>query len=1015
MAYQKINIITGWVAFSIALLTYVLTVEPTASFWDCGEFIACSYKLEVPHPPGAPFFLLTGHMFSMLAGDDVTMVAYWVNMLSVLSSAFFVLFIFWSITHLAKRILKVKSGEVSLTDTIIIIGTGFVGALACTFSDSFWFSAVEAEVYGMSAFFTAFVFWAILKWENLENDRDRARWLILIAYMMGLSIGVHLLNLVAIPVLGLIVYFKYYEKVTTKGIVYTLLISVGIILLVLEGVIPGLPSIAGGIEIFLVNSFKLPFGSGIVLFFVLFIGSLVVAILISIQRDMYVLNTALVAFAFLMIGYASYAMVPIRSLYNPPIDENNPDDIISFVSYLKREQYGSRPLFKGPYYTSRLKNNLPGDVIYMPGKDRKGRDKYVKKDVKVNQEWDDTTLLPRMYSSEPNHIKKYLEVSGLKQGERPSQIDNFYYLIKHQIGFQYLRYFLWNFVGRASDIQGASWVGLSGLTEKLPEALAHNKGRNIYLGLPLLLGLLGMFVQYKRDVKMFAATALLFFMTGLAIVLYLNTPPIEPRERDYIYAGSFYIFTIWIGFGIFAIFDLLNKIIRNKKVTAVMATLLCLGVPILMASQNWDDHDRSERYFSIDAARNYLASCVPNAILFTGGDNDTFPLWYIQEVEGFRTDVRVVVLSYYNTDWYIEQSMRPAYKSAPLPYMLNEVHYRQGGLNDYLPVYEQPEFKGQAINAEGLLRLIETENEGIQIPTSISKYNSVPGKALFLRNYDTTYIKSLVPEIHHDKIQDRMILNIRKNALEKKDLAFLDILINSQFERPIYLNNTSLAQINLDLRSNVVQEGMTYRVLPVLNTNAAQGYLVNTDVMYDNMMNKFRWTNLDRSDIYYSEDYTGFVLNSRSTFNTLAQALIDEGDLERAREVLFRCLEVMPHESVPFDFFNVQQIDLLLKVGEEELADQVAHISSNDAQQWLDYYFGLLGFSEEEKSTRREGYMSNPTLIDVQPVDELYLQRRILTLNEIARAYRANDRREEAAMFEKLFNDYYSLFQLVAN
>ena len=741
MGYQKINIISGWVAFVVALIAYILTVEPTASFWDAGEFIACSSKLQVPHPPGAPFFLLTGRIFSLLGGDDLIQIAYWVNMLSVVTSAFFVMFIFWIITHLSRRILKLEESEMTLAQTILVMGAGFTGALTCTFSDSFWFSAVEAEVYAMSAFFTGFVFWAILKWENLKEEDQQARWLILIAYMMGLSIGVHLLNLVAIPVLGLIIYFKKFENVTTKGIIYTFLISGVALIIILEGIIPGLPTLAGKFEIFFVNGLGMPFGAGVIIFSLLFFGAIAYGVIYSIKHNKYVLNTSLLSLIFIIIGYSSYMMIPIRSAYNPPIDENNPEDIMSFVSYLKREQYGSRPLFKGPYYTADLLQNEKGAAVYMPGEDE-----YVIKDYKINQVFDPnhTTILPRMYSSDPNHINKYREVTGLKEGEKPSWGDNFYYLITHQLGHQYFRYFMWNFAGRASDIQGAGYVGLLDAFDKVPDVLASNEGRNIYYGLPLLLGLLGMFIQYKKDVKLFAATGLLFFMTGIAIVLYLNTPPIEPRERDYIYAGSFYIFTIWIGFGVLAIFDLLQRAVREKKIAAIVASVLCLVVPLQMAGETWDDHDRSDRYFSVDAAKNYLSSCAPNAIIFTGGDNDTFPLWYAQEVEGFRRDIRVVVLSYYNTDWYIQQTARRAYESDPFPYSLDMKHYQQGGLNDYLPVFEREELKGNAINAKAFLNFVKQENPGLQIaPNDWTKYNIVPSKTLFL-NIDTTKAKQVV-------------------------------------------------------------------------------------------------------------------------------------------------------------------------------------------------------------------------------------------------------------------------------
>lgn len=979
MAYQKVNIITGWFAFLVALITYGLTVEPTASFWDAGEFIACSARLQVPHPPGAPFFLLAGRMFSLLGGSDLESIAYWVNILSVVSSAFFVLFIFWSITHLAKRILKIEKGAETTVDTIIIMGAGLTGALACTFSDSFWFSAVEAEVYAMSAFFTGFVFWAILRWENLSEEQDRARWLILIAYMMGLSIGVHLLNLVAIPVLGLIVYFKYYENVTRNGILATLAISGLIVIFILEGIIPGLPSLAGRMEIFFVNSFGLPFGSGVIFFAVVFLGALIYGIIYSIRKNNYILNTALLSFAFIIIGYSSYMMIPIRSAYNPPIDENNPEEIISFVSYLKREQYGSRPLLKGQYFTAELVDNKKGAPVYM-----RGEDKYVIKDYKVTQVFDPahSTILPRMYSSAAPHVKKYREVTGLREGEKPSWGDNFFYLIRHQLGYQYMRYFTWNFIGRASDIQGAGSVWFN--KENIPSSLRENRGRNLYFGLPLILGLLGIFIQYKKDVKLFSATALLFFMTGIAIVLYLNTPPIEPRERDYIYAGSFYMFTIWIGFGVLMLFDLLKRITKQQKVAAVLAVSLGLCVPVLMATQTWDDHDRSGRYFSVDAAKNYLASCEPNAILFTGGDNDTFPLWYAQEVEGYRRDVRVIVLSYFNTDWYIQQMMRPAYESAPLPFSLSEERYQQGGLNDYLPVVDNPNITG-AINARQLLRLIEQENPQLQIPTSISSYNSVPARDLFISGIDTNKIKSMVPANLHHKIQDRMFFRIKGRALEKKDLAVLDLIVNSNWERPIYFNNTSLAGVNLDLQQYMVQEGIAYRLLPVLNNNPQAGFTTNTELMFDNVMNDFKWRALDDPEVYYSEDYLGFCLNSRSTFNALAKALIQEGQMEKARETMVKCLTVMPNISIPYDYFSIQGVDLLLQVGEQELADDIATETSKDAVEWLEYYL--------ENGLR----------------DPIEFQKKLLYLNELTRAYRSNNQRERANEYEELFSKYYAI------
>ena len=983
MEYQKINIVTGWIVFLIALTVYVLTVEPTASFWDCGEFIACSYKLEVPHPPGAPFFLLTGRLFSMLAGNDVTQVAYWVNMISVLSSAFFVLFLFWSITHLAKRVMKVKNGEETSADKILIMGVGITGACTCIFLDSFWFSAVEAEVYAMSALFTALVFWSILKWENMSEERDQARWLIFIAYLMGLSIGVHLLNLLTVPVVGLVIYFKYYQKITSKGVMATLGLSGLVIIIILEAIVPGIPSLAGSIEIIAVNTFGLPFRSGIIFFAVLFLGTLIYGIHYSIKHNKYILNTILLAFTFIMIGYSSYTLVLIRSVYNTPIDENNPEDIISFVSYLKREQYGSRPLFKGPYYTADLKRNKKGDPIYI-----KGQDKYKIKHYKIEQEFDPkhTTIFPRMYSMSPSHIKKYKEVvSGLQEGKKPSFFQNLSYFFTHQLGHYYTRYFLWNFSGRYSDIQDASWVGLIGAFEDLPEELANNKGRNIFFMLPLILGFVGMIIQYVKHPKIFTVVALLFFMTGAAIIIYLNTPPIEPRERDYTYSGSFCTFAIWIGFSVMALYEGGCAIIKNKKLVAILVSLMGLGIPVLMAVENWDDHDRSKRYFSVDAAKNYLSSCAPNAILFTGGDNDTFPLWYVQEVEGFRTDVRVVVLSYYNTDWYIEQTTRKAYDSEPLPYHLDVEDYQQGGLNDYLPVTD--ELKGVPINAQAFLKFVKDENPRLQIKAGFSSYNKVPSKSLFIGDIDTTKIKAQLPEELHNIILDNLVLSIKGRALEKKDLAMLDVIVTNQWERPIYLNYTSLAQSNLDLKKHLVQEGLAYRMLPVMNNNPNLqnvNYLINVEVMYENLMNKFTWRNLNDSTIYYTEDYKGFIQNSRSTFNALANALIARGEHERAKQVIKRCLEVMPNASIPYDYFNVRQIAMLFQIGEKELAEKVAKQCSHSAADWLDYYFDKTGLNTQAA------------------------QGKLFVLNEISKAYRTYGEREQAAEYDSLFTSYYS-------
>ncbi|RJE70604.1 DUF2723 domain-containing protein [Reichenbachiella sp. MSK19-1] len=979
--YNRLNNISGWLIFALATTVYALTVEPTASFWDCGEFIAVSYKLEVPHPPGAPFFLLLGRLFSFLAGGDREQVAYWINMLSVLSSGFTILFLFWSITHIAKKLVP---SEETLTNYLLIIGSGVVGALAYTFSDSFWFSAVEAEVYAMSSFFTAFVVWAILKWENIKDPSDENRWIILIAYMVGLSIGVHLLNLVTLPALGLIYYFKKREKVTRNGIIATLAISGAIVMIIMSGVIPGLPSMASVLEIFFVNNLGLPFGSGVIFFAVVFLGGLIYGIYYSIKAKKVTLNTILVAFAFIIIGYSSYSIVLIRSTYNPPIDENNPEDILSYVSYLKREQYGSRPLLHGQYFTAELVGQEKGDAVY-----RKGKEKYEISDYKLEYKYDpkQTTILPRTYSSQPGHVQKYREVLGLKQGEKPSFSDNIYFMLRHQIGTMYFRYFMWNFAGRASDIQGATWLGIFDALEEVPSSLAENKGRNAFFMIPLFLGIIGLIFQYYKDPRNFSFVAMLFFLTGVAVVLYLNSPPTEPRERDYIYAGSYYAYAFWIGLAVIPLSLGLKKIIKAGNVAAILSILLCLSAPAIMASEGWDDHDRSDRYFSVDSAKNFLASCEENAIIFTGGDNDTFPLWYVQEVEGFRTDVRVIVLSYFNTDWYIAQMMRDAYESEPLPFGLSLDRYAQGGLNDYLPLVERQNIKGGMMNAEQFIKLINDEHPALQVPTSISKYNSVPAKNFFLA-VDTASVtaKGIVPEQYQNMLVDRMTWSMKGSGLEKKDLAILDLIVNNNWERPIYFNNTSASSVNFNIKKYMMQEGNAFRLLPVENP-AGNEMMVDTDKMYDNLMNNFHWRELDNPEVYYSEDYRNFILNHRATFNTLIDALLLEGDKDRARNAVMKCLEVMPDEAVRFDHFSVQQVNYLMILEEEELAIDMAEKIGTRADEMLAYMF------------------------DKGITNRFDLQKNLISLSELARTFRSADNNELAQKYETLFRNYYGMVE----
>lgn len=982
--FKRLNNLVGWGLFVLAAVVYGLTVEPTASYWDVGEFIAASYKLEVPHPPGAPFFLLIGRMFSLFAGD-VEQVAIFVNFVSVISSAFTILFLYWSIVLLARKMVKAPLGAETTEQSMLMIGSGIIGALAYTFSDSFWFSAVEAEVYAMSSFFMAIVVWAMLKWELLEDPRLSNRWLILIAYIMGLSIGVHLLNLVAVPALALIYYHKRYARYTTLGAGIAMFIGLVIVGVVMVGIIPGLPSMAGSFEIFFVNSLGLPFGSGAIFFALLFLGLVIFGVVYSERKAMVGLNTALLSLVFILIGYSSYTLVVIRSNYNPPIDENNPENLISFVSYLKREQYGDRPLLYGQYFDAVLERYDQGDPVY-----RKGENKYEiasYKPVPVYAEGARKTLLPRAYSGQPQHQQLYRQRMGIQPHESPGFGDNLYYMFDYQMGHMYWRYFLWNFVGRQGDYKDAGVLTPFNASQDLPEHLANNEARNNYWMLPLILGLVGAFYQFSKDQRGFAFVLLLFFLAGLALILYLNSPPIEPRERDYIYVGSFYAFAMWIGFGVMALAEALGKAFKQNRFAApALATGICLLVPGIMAAEGWDDHDRSDRYFSVDSAKNFLATLAPNAILFTGGDNDTFPLWYAQEVEGFRTDVRVIVLTYFNTDWYIDQMKMKMNDSEPLPLSLTKENYKQGGLNDVVYFYENKNLKG-ALPLEQYIKLVRENHPAIRLNTPSDEVNTIPSKTLSL-NIDQQKLlqQGIIPEDKRELLVDKMEFKINGNAIEKKDLMLLDLLVTNNWERPVYFNNTSLQSISFDLSEYVVHEGTAYRLLPIRNPNP-QAEMVNTDVMYDNMMNKFFWRELDNPDVYYTEDYRNFVLNHRASFNTLAGALLDEGDKERALKALRKSLEVMPDKAIPYDYASALTVQLLLEAGDTEKAVEIAEVMTRRADKTLTYL-------EQENMD-----MGNQRQIN------------LVILNQLSRAMASAGKEDEAMRYQQLLAKHYQSLQ----
>jgi Protein O-mannosyl-transferase TMEM260-like len=974
--FKRLNNLSGWGVFLISLIVYTLTVERTSSFWDCGEFISVSYKLMVPHPPGAPFYLLIGRMFSFLALGNEMHVAFWINMISVLSSAFTVLFTFWTITLLGERLLDLVNKDKTLNQKILLLLAGTVGGLALTFSDTFWFSAGEAEVYAVSSLFTAFAFWAIFRWERIEDEDSRRanRWLIMIAYSMGLSTGIHLLNLLAIPAIGLVIYFKKF-KPSTAGVIATLGISGIAILIVLEMVIKGLPSMARFFEILFVNSFGLPFGSGVIFFTLVVAGALAYGVIYSEKKGKYVLNMAILSFIFVVIGFASYGLVAIRSNFNPPINENSPDNVVSFLRYLKREQYGDRPLLKGAIYDASPIRTERGSKMYH--KTETGYEVY---DYKMSQIYNpkDELLFCRISDRRGDRVDAYKSWMGIKGKRRPNMGDNIEFLWKYQLGWMYWRYFMWNFAGRQNDIQGhgdrfnGNWE--SGITfidkmrlgdqSQIPYDLKENKAKNHFYLLPLILGIAGLVFQYRTNRAQFWTVAALFFFTGIAIMLYLNQPPVEPRERDYTSVGSFYAFSIWIGLGVLFLYDFIRKRISKPGIAVAVSALIALTVPLLMGFQNWDDHDRSNRYHSVDQARNLLASCAPNGILFTGGDNDTFPLWYVQEVEGYRTDVRVCVLSYFSIDWYIDQMKRKVYESEPFPITFERENYLSG-INDYLQYIKDDRY-AKGVDLNRFLNAVKTNSPVIhrQLQGGGS-INILPTKRMIM-NINKAGIQEqreagnlIMPEEWYDQIVDRMEWNTKGNHILKSDLMILDIINNNNkagWPRPVYFNSTSLITSKLDLREYVALEGMAYRLIPI-KTPKSQDGRVNPEVMYDNMINDFAFRSMNDPSVYYNDEYEKFALNSRRNFYRLAGSFASKNDTTRATEVIEYCLNALPHEVFPFDIYTAQNLSLIFDLKGSEAGLEIAAKIGDRSIQSLHYF--ISDGSKPEREVQSHLYMLN--------------------------------------------------------
>ncbi len=952
--FKIVNRITGWLIFVIASATYLLTIEPTASFWDCGEFITSSYKLEVGHPPGAPFFNLIARFFTFFAAD-VKHVAIMVNSMSALASGFTILFLFWSITHIARNLIGSKE-SLENGNLIAIMASGIVGALAYTFSDTFWFSAVEGEVYAMSSLFTALVFWAILKWENVADDKYANRWLILIAYLMGVSIGVHLLNLLVIPAIVFVYYFKKYEP-SKKGILLAALAAIVILGSVMYVIIPQAVNLAAKFELLFVNGFGLPYNSGTFFYLVLLFGLLAYGIYYSIIKSKVLMNTVLTMVTVILIGYSSFALIIIRSSANPPMNQNQPDNVFSLLSYLNRDQYGSRPLVYGQYFNAPITEYTQEESIYLPEKGR-----YELVDHKMDYEFDSKykTIFPRMYSNStsPNHPQGYMEWTGIKDDKKiPSFGQNLEFFFKYQVNFMYMRYFMWNFVGRQNDIQGdgniidGNWIsGIPiidnwrlGPQAKLPSELKNNKGRNKYYFLPLLLGLLGIFYMYNKGrngKQSFWVVMLFFIFTGLAIVVYLNQPPYQPRERDYAYAGSFYAFSIWIGFGVLLIYDFLKKYITPIGGATFAGVLSIFAVPVIMANENWDDHDRSNRYTVIDFASNYLNSCKPNAILFTNGDNDTFPLWYAQEVEGIRTDVRVINLSYLSTYWYVDEHKRQAYNAAPTPFSLTYDQYKPGK-RDFLFVQERTK---DAAELKEVIDFVGSDDKRAKIQTQDGEFeNFIPVTKLYL-NVDSASMvtKGIVEPKDAHLIVPKLEWSISGSYIYKNQLMVLDLLATNKWERPIYFAVTVGGEGYYNLQDYFQLEGLAYRLVPIQSkTQPYELGHINTDILYDNMMNKFKWGGINNPKVYLDENNLRMLSNVKNNFTRLAMQLLDEGKKDSAIAVLDRCTLMMPEKQIPYNYFNIFMAEAYYKAGETKKANTMLRTLANKTLEQLEYFITL--------------------------------------------------------------------------
>jgi MFS family permease len=1052
--YKKLNRIIGFALFGLASLIYILTSEPTTSFWDCGEYIATAYKLQVGHPPGAPIFQLLGRFFSLFAFGDTSMVARMINTMSALSSGLTIAFLFWTITMLARKLFS--STAMDKARMIAIFGSGVAGALAFTFSDSFWFSAVEGEVYAMSTLFTAMTFWAILKWEAVAGESHSYRWLILIAYLIGISIGVHLLNLLAIPAVTFVFFYKNYKIPGWKGFFIALAISFVLVAIILYGVVPEIVSLFANTELFFVNKLGLPFNSGTFFFLLLLIALVVTGILYTTSdKKIYprliigmavvlallfmletssagnffgrllaaaaivgvfyywrnrkaLLNGVLIAFTFILIGYSSFFMLVIRSNANPPIDENNPENAISLLSYLNREQYGSFPIVYGQYYNAPLTDRKDGKPVY--GRDGKS-DKYVVIDSREGTEPvydpDYMTIFPRMWNNqEDRYIEDYKRWAGIANDPENKHIptfgENLRYFFRYQINHMYIRYFLWNFAGRQNDNQGmygdilnGNWLsGINfldnsrlGPQDDIPGSLA-NSARNTFFFLPLLFGIFGLYHHFKKNTKDATVVMLLFIMTGVAITVYLNQHSPQPRERDYAYAASFYAFTIWIGLSVTWLFELLSRKISHQVAAMVSTGTVILLVPVVMMAQGWNDHDRSGRYTALETAKNYLNSCAPNAILFTNGDNDTFPLWYAQEVEGIRTDVRICNLSLLNTDWYIDQMLRKAYNSDPLPFSLPRELYRNGS-HDVTYLVEQ-ESLTEYVEVKDLFDILKMDDKKLQINTGRGIADYFPTKKFKISVDPATAVRTgTVPPELAGKVTD-LEWRYNSSAITKNYLMMFDLLAHNNWVRPVYYVATTGSEAYIGLEDYLQLEGFAYRLVPVkqeIQKNETGG--VNTEVMYDNLMNKFVF-DLNKPGFLISEDIYRMTVTMRNSYARLAESLVAENKLDKAVQLCDRIQSMIPDKVVPYNYFNLGIADAYLKAGETEKGIEILKRLLEISDEQLAYFFRF--------PAGKQPYIAND------------IQQGMAVLHAVGQAAEANAQKEIAERANEILDLYYNLY-----